>query len=167
MKKSVKKILIVMTLAVMFCAPLHTYAAEAIDDNDYSNEVVPGREKTRRWSFTDSAFVGMSIDTEGYVTVNCGVNGYMNMTEKIIIYVYLQKRVGDYWENVDMTVDIVYDWSTSLEDYYEAPVDWGYDYRTRNSIYVYAGEEYEHIELFSQDHHYHHPDGIPDCSLNE
>ncbi|MDD3220890.1 MAG: hypothetical protein EOM34_11605 [Clostridia bacterium] len=167
MRSHIKKSVAILMILLTFSISLHTYAAEPVDNNDYSHEVVPGHEKTSRWSYTDSVHVAMGIDPEGYVDVYCDVNGYHNLTDKIISYVYLQKRVGDHWENLGCTVDIVYDWQSFMEDYYDEPVDWGYDYRTHNRIYVYAGDEYEFIEVDSIHHHYHDPAGIPDCSLNE
>lgn len=167
MKKYLMYVLMAGMLFYALWLPAAVYAVDRDDNNDYSNEVVPGREKTSRWSFTDSAFASMTIDNEGNVTFNCDVTGYMNSTDKIISYVYLQKWVNGEWRNVYLTTSTVYDWISFFEEDYDTPVDWGYDYRTRNSIYVYVGDEYEHILLYSLVHHYHDPDGIPDCSKNE
>jgi hypothetical protein len=68
---------------------------------------------------------------------------------------------------VGAITDVSYGWHADIEDYFDDPMPWGYDYRTRNSIYVYADNEYEHVEAFSLEHHYHSVDGIPDCSRND
>ena len=159
---------VILAVMVLFCLPVYTHAEEAVDNNDYSNEVVPGKEKTSRWTYTDSIHVGMSIDTEGYADVYCAVTGYQGVVDRIITYVYLQQRVGDHWENVNVTAEVTYDWLVTITDYYtELPVDWGYDYRTHCRVYVYSGNEYEFIEVDSPIHHYHSTDGIPDCSDND
>lgn len=152
-------------MVVMFtlCFSVNVHAEEPMDNNDYSNEVVPGYEKTTRWSYTDSVYAGISLDSSGYATVSCGVNGYQGTTTKIITYTYLQKLVGNEWTNVNSVSHTVYSWHAENEDYLSPAVPWGHDYRTRNSIYVYSGNSYENIVAYSNIHHYHSTSDHSNC----
>ena len=60
-KNRMIKMLSLLTLLFVFSFSLPVHAEEGIDNNDYSNEVVPGHEKTERWSYTSSINVAMTI----------------------------------------------------------------------------------------------------------
>ena len=49
-KKRLKKMVLMLVLMFTFCFTMNAYADEPVDNNDYSNETVPGYEKTARWS---------------------------------------------------------------------------------------------------------------------
>ena len=157
------KILLMLVLMFAFGFSLNVHAEEPVDNNDYSNEVVPGYEKTTRWSYTDSVHVAMSLDSSGNPTVDCVVYGYQNTTTKIITYTYLQKLVGNEWVNVNSVSHTAYSWHADYEDYLSPAVPWGHDYRTRNSIYVYSGNSYENIVAYSNIHHYHSTGDNSNC----
>lgn len=162
-RKHIVKMLSVFTLLLIFNFTLPVYAEEGVDNNDYSNEVVPGYEKTERWSYTSSVNVAMTINSNGYTTANCSVSGYQNLTTKVITYVYLQKYVNGSWINVDNFSNVSYGTDADVFDSFGVYAVWGHDYRTYNSIYVYAGDSYEHIGLYSRVHHYHSSSDGSNC----
>ena len=162
-KNRMIKMLSLLTLLFVFSFSLPVHAEEGIDNNDYSNEVVPGHEKTERWSYTSSINVAMTIGTDGYATANCGVTGYQGLTTKIIAYVYLQKYVNGSWVNVDSFSSTSYRWTADIYEPFSVYAVWGHDYRTYNSIYVYAGDSYEHIGVYSNVHHYHSSSDGSNC----
>ncbi len=162
-KNHMIKMLSLLTLLFVFSFSLPVYAEEGVDNNDYSNEIVPGHEKTGRWSYTSSVYTAMTIETNGYATANCTVNGYQNLTTKIIVYTYLQKYVNGSWVNVDNFSQTTYNWYADLYDGFGVYAVWGHDYRTYNSIYVYAGDSYEHIGAYSRVHHYHSSSDGSNC----
>lgn len=162
-KNHMIKMLSLLTLLFVFSFSLPVHAEEGVDNNDYSNEVVPGYEKTERWSYTSSVNVAMTIDTNGYTTANCSVTGYQSLATKIITYTYLQKYVNGSWVNVDSFNHTTYNWYADIYDNFDVYSVWGHDYRTYNSIYVYAGNSYEHIGLYSIVHHYHSSSDHSNC----
>ena len=153
-KKNVRNLVLLLVMMFTFGFSLNVHADEPVDNNDYSNEVVPGYEKTSRWSYTDSVSAALTIDTSGNTTATCSVTGYQSTTTKIIVYAYLQKLDGNSWTNVDSVSHTAYSWHAAYADPMIS-VPWGHDYRTRNSIYVYSGDSYENIVLYSKIHHYH------------
>lgn len=161
-KKHSKKIVIMLALMLTFCLSLNTYADGIVDNNDYSNEVVPGYEKTSRWSYTNSIHAALTLSSSGYATATTSVEGYQNMTTKIIIYTYLQRVDGNEWVNVGSTSHTANSWHAAYEDYFGTQ-SWGHDYRTRNSIYVYSGNSYENIVFYSNVHHYHSTSDNSNC----
>lgn len=44
-KRHTVKIAVILVLMLTFCFSINTYADGTVDNNDYSNEVVPGYEK--------------------------------------------------------------------------------------------------------------------------
>lgn len=162
-KKRMVKIFSLLTIMFMLSFSLNVNAEEVNDNNDYSNEVVPGHEKTERWSYTSSIGVALTIDTNGYSKATCTIEGYRNLTTKIITYVYLQKYVNGSWVNVDNFSRTDYSWDTVFEQPFSVYASWGHDYRTYNSIYVYAGNSYEHIGAYSIVHHYHSSSDNSNC----
>ncbi len=162
-QKYMKKIVLMLVLTFAFCFSANVYAEEPADNNDYSNEVVPGYEKTSRWSYTDSVYAGLSLNTSGYATVSCSVSGYQGTTTKIIVYTYLQELVDGEWVNVNSVSHTTNNWHAENEDYLSPAVPWGHDYRTRNSIYVYSGNSYENIVFYSNVHHYHSVGDTSNC----
>ena len=48
-KKYVKNMMLMLVLMFTFAFSMNVHAEEPVDNNDYSNEVVPGYEKTSRW----------------------------------------------------------------------------------------------------------------------
>lgn len=161
-KKYVKNIMLMLVLMFTFAFSMNVHAEEPVDNNDYSNEVVPGYEKTSRWSYTDSVHAALTLNTNGYATSTLAVTGYQSMTTKIITYTYLQKLVGNEWVNVTSTSHTAYSWHASYEDPMTS-VPWGHDYRTRNSIYTYSGDSYENIVFYSNIHHYHSTSDSSNC----
>ena len=93
-KKNVRNLVLLLVMMFTFGFSLNVHADEPVDNNDYSNEVVPGYEKTSRWSYTDSVSAALTIDTSGNTTATCSVTGYQSTTTKIIVYAYLQKLDG-------------------------------------------------------------------------
>ncbi len=161
-KKCVKNIMLMLVLVFTFAFSMNVHAEEPVDNNDYSNEVVPGYEKTSRWSYTDSAYAALTLDTNGNATTYCDVTGYQSMVTKIIVYTYLQELDGNTWINVDSTSHTAYSWHAEYEDPMTS-VPWGHDYRTRNSVYVYSGNSYENIVFYSNIHHYHSTSDNSNC----
>lgn len=143
-KKYVKNIMLMLVLMFTFAFSMNVYAEEPVDNNDYSNEVVPGYEKTSRWSYTDSVYAALTLSTNGASTTYSDVTGYQSMVTKIITYTYLQRLDGNSWTNVDSVSHTAYSWHTEYQDSMTT-VSWGHDYRTRNSVYVYSGDSYENI----------------------
>lgn len=162
-RKSIIKMLSLLTIMFMLSFSLNVNAEEGIDNNDYSNEVVPGHEKTERWSYTASTSAALTIETNGASTSNCTVTGYQSLTTKIIIYTYLQKYQNGSWINVDSGSSTFYKWYAGFEYPFSVYASWGRDYRTYNSIYVYAGDSYEHIGFYSNVHHYHSSSDGSNC----
>lgn len=161
-RRNINKIALMLVLVFTFCFSMNVHAEEPVDNNDYSNEIVPGYEKTTRWSYTDSVYAALTLDSNGAATANCDVNGYQSLTTKIIVYTYLQKLVGNEWTNVDSTSHTAYSWHAAYQDPMTT-VPWGHDYRTRNSIYVYSGNSYENIVFYSNIHHYHSTSDHSNC----
>lgn len=161
-KKNMKNIMLMLVLTFVLSFSMNVHAEEPVDNNDYSNEIVPGYEKTSRWNYTGSVYAGLSLDSSGYATASCSVSGYQTVTTKIIIYTYLQKLVGNEWKNVDSVSHTTYSWHADYQDGMTT-VPWGHDYRTRNSIYVYSGDSYENIVFYSNVHHYHSTSDSSNC----
>ena len=84
-RKRMIKMLSLLTIMFVLSFSLNVNAEEGIDTNDYSNEVVPGHEKTERWSYTSSTSAALTIDTNGASTSSCTVTGYQSLATKIII----------------------------------------------------------------------------------
>ncbi len=162
-KKYLKKMVLILVLMFAFGFATNVYAEETVDNNDYSNEIVPGYEKTSRWSYTGSVYAALTLDNNGYATGNCEVNGYQSVTTKIIVYTYLQKLSGNEWVNVDSASHTTYNWHAAHQDSFSPAVPWGHDYRTRNSVYVYSGDSYENIVFYSNIHHYHSTSDHSNC----
>lgn len=162
-RKRMIKMFSLLTIMFMLSFSLNVNAEEGIDNNDYSNEVVPGHEKTERWSYTASTSSYLTIDSDGYSTSTCAVTGYQNLTTKIIIYTYLQKYQNGSWVSVDSGNSTFYSWYAAMENPFSVYAVWGHDYRTYNSIYVYAGNSYEHIGAYSRVHHYHSSSDSSNC----
>ncbi len=161
-KKCVRNIILMMVLAFTLGFSINVHAEEPIDNNDYSNEVVPGYEKTTRWSYTSNVGAALTLDTNGNATAYCDVTGYQSLTTKIIVYTYLQKLDGGSWVNVDSVSHTANSWHAEYQDSMTS-VPWGHDYRTRNSIYVYSGNSYENIVFYSNVHHYHSVGDTSNC----
>lgn len=161
-KKYVKNIMLMLVLMFTFAFSMNVHAEEPVDNNDYSNEVVPGYEKTSRWSYTDSVYAALTLGTNGASTTYSDVTGYQSMVTKIITYTYLQRLDGNSWTNVDSASHTAYSWHTEYQDSMTT-VSWGHDYRTRNSVYVYSGNSYENIVFYSNVHHYHSTGDTSNC----
>ena len=161
-KKITLRRLLMLSIVLVLGLSMNVYAEEPEDNNDYSNEVVPGYEKNSRWSYTGSVHAALTIDSSGNATGTCAINGYQDVTTKIITYTYLQKLVGNEWANVDSAYHTAYSWHASYGDSF-ITVPWGHDYRTRNSIYVYSGDSYENIVFYSSVHHYHSTSDNSNC----
>ena len=162
-RKHTITMLSLLAMLFIFTFSLNAHAEEGIDNNDYSNEIVPGHEKTERWSYTASLGAALTIDTSGYSTSSCTVTGYQSLATKIIIYTYLQKYENGSWVSVDSGSSTFYSWHAELEYPFDVYASWGRDYRTYNSIYVYAGNSYEHIGAYSNVHHYHSSSDGSNC----
>ncbi|MDY4922957.1 hypothetical protein [Frisingicoccus sp.] len=161
-KKRMIRIFSLLTIMFMLSFSLNVNAEEGIN-NDYSNEVVPGHEKTERWSYTSGINTFLTIDTNGYSTSTCTVTGYQSLATKIIIYSYLQKYQNGSWVSVDSSSATFYSWHAEFEQPFSVYASWGRDYRTYNSIYVYSGDSYEHITTHSIVHHYHSSSDGSNC----
>lgn len=161
--KRMIRIFSLLTIIFMLSFSLNVNAEEGVDNNDYFHEVVPGHEKTERWSYTSSTESLLTIDTNGYSTSTCAVTGYQSLTTKIIIYTYLQKYQNGSWVSVDSGSSTFYNWYAAMECPFSTYASWGHDYRTYNSIYVYAGNSYEHINAYSRVHHYHSSSDGSNC----
>lgn len=161
-KKYVKNIMLMLVLMFTFVFSMNVHAEEPVDNNDYSNEVVPGYEKTSRWSYTSNVNAALTLGTDGASTAYSDVTGYQSLVTKIITYTYLQRLDGDSWTNVDSVSHTAYSWHTAYEDPMTT-VSWGHDYRTRNSVYVYSGDSYENIVVYSNIHHYHSTSDNSNC----
>ena len=161
-KKYVRNIMLMLVLMFTFAFSMNVHAEEPVDNNDYSNEVVPGYEKTSRWSYTSNVYAALTLGTDGSSTTYCDVTGYQNLTTKIIVYTYLQRLDGNSWTNVDSAYHTAYSWHAEYQDSMTT-VSWGHDYRTRNSIYVYSVDSYENIVFYSNIHHYHSTSDNSNC----
>lgn len=161
-KNYIKNMMMVLVLMFMCSFSINVHAEEIKDNNDYSNEVVPGYEKTSRWSYTGSVYAALSISSNGGATATCSVSGYQDVATKIIVYTYLQRLDGNSWVNVGSTSHTANSWHAAYEDYFGTQ-SWGHDYRTRNSIYVYSGNSYENIVFYSNVHHYHSTSDNSNC----
>ena len=161
-KKYVKNMMLMLVLMFTFAFSMNVHAEEPVDSNDYSNEVVPGYEKTSRWSYTSSVHAALLLSTSGASTTYSDVTGYQDLVTKIITYTYLQRLDGNSWTNVDSVSHTAYSWHTAYEDPMTT-VSWGHDYRTRNSVYVYSGDSYENIVFYSNIHHYHSTSDNTNC----
>lgn len=161
-KKYLKEMILILVLMFAFSLSINVCAEEPVDNNDYSNEVVPGYEKTSRWSYTSSVHAALTLDTSGNATGNCDVTGYQSLTTKIIVYTYLQRVDGNEWVNVSSASHTANSWHAAYQDSFETQ-SWGHDYRTRNSIYVYSGNSYENIVFYSNVHHYHSVGDTSNC----
>ena len=158
--KRMIRIFSLLTIVFVLCFSMNVNAEEG---NDYSKEVVPGHEKTERWSYTASTSSYLTIDTNGASTSTCTVTGYQSLATKIIIYTYLQKYQNGSWVTVDSGSSTSYNWYAGLEYPFSVYASWGRDYRTYNSIYVYSGDSYEHITTHSIVHHYHSSSDGSNC----
>ena len=165
MKKWLSGLLLMAMMLSVLSMP--AYAASDDDLNDYSEEYsqIDGEPKTVRWSFTDFVTTGMDISPSGTIIVDCSVEGYSDVTTKIVIYSYVQRHVSNGWVNIDGVSDTYFDWYGILEETLSTKADWGYDYRVYSSIYVYSGTQYEHINAYSGVYHYHSSGGGTDCTL--
>lgn len=162
LNKSIKNIILMLVLVFAFGFSIVVHAEGPVDNNDYFNEVVPGYEKTSRWSYTDSVHAALTLGSNGSTTATTGVEGYQGTTTKIIVYTYLQRLDGNTWTNVDSVSHTAYSWHAEYEDSMTT-ASWGHDYRTRNSVYVYSGNSYENIIFYSNIHHYHSTSDNSNC----
>ena len=146
---------------------LPAYAASDDDLNDYSEEYsqIEGYPKTVRWSFTNSVHVSMGISSDGTVVMDTIVDGYSDVTTKIVIYSYMQRHTSSGWVNVAGASGSYNNWYAVMEKTLSTKATWGYDYRVYSSIYVYSGSQYEHINAYSAVYHYHSSGGGTDCTL--
>ena len=164
-----KNLIVAMLLVVMFIVlPCRVYASDDTDLNDYSEEYsqITGHPKTSRWSFTNSTTTGMDISPEGEVIYDCLVDGYQGITTRILIYAYVQIHTDKGWKNIGGCMDSYDNWHAEMEEYLGKKVDWGYDYRLYCSLYVYSGDEYEHIDAHSAVYHYHPVGAGTDCTFD-
>lgn len=103
MKKLISCFLCVILMTSMSIVSL---AAENDDPNDYSWETdnIEGTPSLEKWSYIANTSQGMSIDN-GTAVLMGSLIGYKGTTQKIIIYLYLQKYYDDYWHNLTWTKD--------------------------------------------------------------
>ena len=163
-----KRISVLLAIVLMFSTlSMPAYAASDDDLNDYSEEYsqIEGYPKTVRWSFTDFVTTGMGISSSGTITVDCSVDGYPDVTTKIVIYSYAQRHTSSGWVNVAGASESYNNWYAVMEKTLSTKATWGYDYRVYSSIYVYSGSQYEHINAYSAVYHYHSSGGGTDCTL--
>lgn len=154
-KKYVKNIILMLVLMFTFAFSINVHAEETVDNNDYSNEVVPGYEKTSRWSCTGSVS-SVILEYKCASTTYCDVTGYQSLTTKIITYTYLQRLDGNSWTNVDSSSHTAYSWHAEYEDPMTT-VSWGHDYRTRN-VSMYIPGILMRTLFLQHEHHYIHGD---------
>ena len=55
-QKYIKNMVVMLVLMFALGFSINVHAEEPVDNNDYSNEVVPGFEKMARWSYTDITY---------------------------------------------------------------------------------------------------------------
>lgn len=164
-KKVISMILLLTMIISVMSFPVN--AASDDDLNDYSEEYsqIEGYPKTVRWSFTNFVSTGMDISSSGTIIVNCNVDGYSDVTTKIVIYSYAQRHTSSGWVNVAGASGSYNNWYAVMEKTLSTKATWGYDYRVYSSIYVYSGSQYEHINAYSAVYHYHSSGGGTDCTL--
>ena len=126
-KKYLKEMILILVLMFAFSLSINVCAEEPVDNNDYSNEVVPGYEKTSRWSYTSSVHAALTLDTSGNATGNCDVTGYQSLTTKIIVYTYLQRVDGNEWVNVSSASHTANSWHAAYQDSFGTQ-SWGHDH---------------------------------------
>lgn len=164
-----KNLIVAISIMIMLVSlPFQVYASDDMDLNDYSEEYsqITGYPKKSRWSFTDAVITGMDISPEGEVIYDCIVEGYPDITTRILIYSYVQEHTDKGWKNIGGCMDSYDKWHGELEETLGRNVNWGYDYRIYNSIYVYSGDEYEHIDAHSAVYHYHPVGAGTDCTFD-
>ena len=144
---------IVLVLGMSF----NVYAAniqDSDDPNDYSweTEDLSGTPATERWSYISTTSQGMHI-SNGTATMTASIIGYQGVTNKVIIYMYLQQYYDDYWHNLTWTKDEFNNYRGSKERY-KSGCGKG-KYRLKVSNYAYGpNDKYENHIAYSAIYNY-------------
>ncbi len=154
MRKVIGFLLIVVMTISMSLSAFASIETDHDDYNDYSweKEDIEGVPSTERWSYISSTRQGMSIDNNGKATLLGSLTGYSGITDKVIIYMYLQKYENGIWKNLTWTKDAINKFYGTTERYkYNCSRG---SYRLKVSYYAYAGSKYENHVAYSARYHY-------------
>ena len=91
--KRFKKILVAVLILCLAIVPLSPMSAIAAGDDG----IMP------RYNNVNTATANMTISDSGMMTIGYSVEGYRNITNKIVITIYIEKRtLGVFWSRVDL-----------------------------------------------------------------
>lgn len=152
--KRIVKLFVGIIMAISMSMPV--FASNACDDpNDYSWETkdLEGSPSTERWSYIANTSQGMSIDDNGMAIMLGSLTGYKGTTNKVIIYMYLQKYYDDYWHNLTWTKDEFNNYYGTTERYKTGCTSG--KYRLKVSYYAYGpNNKYENHIAYSAIYNY-------------
>lgn len=154
MKKRLGIILIAMMTLLFSISAAAAENSMDNDPNDYSweTEGLDGTPSTERWSYIANTSQGMHIK-DGTATMTASLIGYKGITNKVIIYMYLQQFYDDYWHNLTWTKD-EFNSHIALKERYKSDCSKG-KYRLKVSYYAYGpNDKYENHVAYSAIYNY-------------
>ena len=140
MKKLLATMMAIVSLISIAVLPA---AASGVD---LENTVMPCYE------YTNNTVTSLRISANGVATATSKLSGYRNLTTKINIYMYLERKVDGEWVAIDSWWADENTYSLTLEETFS--VDPGFTYRIHASYYAYSGSDFEHIDEYSQEVRY-------------
>lgn len=152
MKKKICSVFLTVIMTLTFSVT--AFAVENDDPNDYSweTEDLEGSPSTERWSYIANTSQGMHVKN-GTATMTASITGYQGVTNKVIIYMYLQQYYDDYWHNIHWEKDEVNGYR-ALREHYKSGCASG-KYRLKVSYYAYGpNDKYENHIAYSAIYNY-------------
>lgn len=140
MKKIKHHFAISVLVVTLLCVQFMAVYATPIKDTAISGII------ESRYEYTSSAIAGLSI-SGGSAEVYGSLIGYSGITDKVNMYLYLQRYENGSWTTVKNFYESFSRHSGSIEE--TVSVDAGYSYRVKGSYYAYDGSESEHITRYS------------------
>jgi hypothetical protein len=149
-----------LLFAILCCLALlfSFYGSVFARTNDLSSEIQetqsvnPGFIITPMMMYINWTYTSISIGTYGETTATGVVNGYQGITDRVQIYLYLERYVSGSWQTYNV-------WYKSFNSYYGSlqgtdVVPHGYYYRVRGSYYAWDGNNSEQVYGYSDTVYY-------------
>lgn len=134
-------------LATMCTMSISAYAAPIESTNTSNSPSEYSCESIMPiYDYTALVKTELSINA-GTAEVYGSLVGYSGITDKVNIYLYLQKKENGIWTNVKTFSESFSHYKGKIET--DINVDKGYSYRVKGSYYAYDGGKSEHITAYS------------------